>query len=78
MSTTTFRKRIKLGKGLYVNLSKGGISLSGSINLFGLGKISLNASPKTGIRRTISIPGTGISNRKTLIKPKKVKKSDTE
>lgn len=71
----SFKKRIKLANGLYLNLSKGGISLSGSVDLFGIGKISLNASPKRGIKRTISLKGTGLSNSAVIVKPVKKPKN---
>lgn len=50
-----FRKSIKLGKGVRMNISKSGVGLSGGIKGFRVG-----AGPK-GIRTTASIPGTGIS-----------------
>jgi hypothetical protein len=50
-----FRKRITLGKGLRVNLSKSGLSL-------GLGPhgMNVNLSPR-GLRSTVGIPGSGFS-----------------
>jgi hypothetical protein len=45
-----FRKRIRLGKGIWINLSKKGGSLS----------VGMNVSKK-GVRDTFSAPGTGIS-----------------
>jgi Protein of unknown function (DUF4236) len=50
-----FRKRIRLAKGVYWNLSKRGSSLS----IGGRGATA-NISKK-GIRDTFSVPGTGIS-----------------
>ena len=50
-----FRKRIRLAKGLYLNLSKRGGSLS-----FGGRGATMNISKK-GVRDTFSVPGTGIS-----------------
>lgn len=50
-----FRKTVKLGKGLSVNLSKSGGSVS-----FGPRGAKTNIS-KRGVRSTVSIPGTGIS-----------------
>ena len=52
-----FRKSIKVGKGVRVNIGKKGIS---SLSLGGKG-LTLNASEK-GIRATGSIPGSGILN----------------
>src|SRR5260370_38384536 len=50
-----FRKRIRLAKGLYLNLSKRGGSLS-----FGGRGATMNISKK-GVRDTFSGPETGIS-----------------
>ena len=50
-----FRKRIRLAKGLYLNLSKRGGSLS-----IGSRDATTNISKK-GVRDTFSLPGTGIS-----------------
>jgi hypothetical protein len=50
-----FRKRIRLGKGVYLNLGKRGSSLS----IGGRGA-TMNVSKK-GVRDTFSVPGTGIS-----------------
>jgi hypothetical protein len=50
-----FRKRIRLAKGLYLNLSKKGSSLS-----VGRRGATMNVSKK-GARNTFSVPGTGIS-----------------
>lgn len=50
-----FRKSFSLGKGVRLNLGKGGLSTS-----FRIPGLSLNVS-KRGIRPTASIPGTGIS-----------------
>ena len=57
------RKRIKLFAGVYLNISKTGISLSvsksgGTLN-FG----------KKGIKGTVSLKGTGISYSTVLVKP---------
>lgn len=54
-----FRKSIKLCKGARLNLSKKGIGISGGFKGFRVG-----VGPK-GVTRTVSIPGTGIYNRKT-------------
>ncbi|AXV67730.1 DUF4236 domain-containing protein (plasmid) [Pseudoalteromonas lipolytica] len=59
-----FRKSIKVGKGVRVNIGKKGIS---SLSLGGKG-LTLNASEK-GIRATGSIPGSGISHAKVVYKP---------
>jgi hypothetical protein len=50
-----FRKRIRLGKGVYLNLGKRGSSLS-----IGRRGATMNVSKK-GVRDTFSVPGTGIS-----------------
>ncbi len=50
-----FRKRIRLAKGVYWNLSKRGSSLA----IGGRGA-TVNISKK-GVRDTFSLPGTGIS-----------------
>jgi hypothetical protein len=50
-----FRKRIRLNKGLYINLGK----KSGSVSIGGNG-VTTNVS-KRGIRNTFSLPGTGLS-----------------
>jgi hypothetical protein len=50
-----FRKRIRLAKGIYINLSKKG----GSLSVGGRGA-TMNVS-KRGVRDTFSAPGTGIS-----------------
>ena len=50
-----FRKRIRLGKGIWINLSKKG----GSFSVGGRGA-TMNVSKK-GVRDTFSAPGTGIS-----------------
>lgn len=51
-----FRKSIKLGKGLRLNLSKSGIGFSWGIPGF---RVTKTAKGKT--RTTLSIPGTGVS-----------------
>ncbi len=50
-----FRKRIRLGKGIWINLSKKG----GSLSVGGRGA-TMNVSKK-GVRDTFSAPGTGLS-----------------
>jgi hypothetical protein len=50
-----FRKRIRLGKGIWINLSKKG----GSLSVGGRG-VTMNVSKK-GVRDTFSAPGTGLS-----------------
>jgi Protein of unknown function (DUF4236) len=50
-----FRKRIRLGKGIWINLSKKG----GSLSVGGRGA-TMNVSKK-GVRDTFSARGTGIS-----------------
>lgn len=51
-----FRKSISLGKGVRLNVSKRGVGVSGGVKGF---RVSTGPS---GTRRTISIPGTGISH----------------
>jgi hypothetical protein len=58
-----FRKRIRLAKGIYWNLSKKGSSLS-----VGRRGASLNVSKK-GVRDTFSVPGTGISYQTKRVAP---------
>lgn len=55
-----FRKSISLGLGLKINLSKSGIGFSWGTKGFRIGK-----SPDGKVRKTVSIPGTGISYTKT-------------
>lgn len=55
-----FRKSIPLGFGLKLNISKSGIGLS-----WGTKGLSISRSPKGKVRKTISIPGTGISYTQT-------------
>ncbi|MBV8375551.1 MAG: DUF4236 domain-containing protein [Verrucomicrobia bacterium] len=50
-----FRKRIRLAKGIWINLSQKGTSLS----VGGRG-VTTNISEK-GVREKFSVPGTGIS-----------------
>lgn len=57
------RKRIKIASGLYVNLSKGGTSVS----IGGRGA-SVNLGGKRGPRATVGLPGTGISYSTSLAK----------
>ena len=52
----TFRKRIRLAKGLHLNFSKNGLS---SISASPLRGLTFNTSSK-GTRRTVSLPGTGM------------------
>ena len=50
-----FRKRIRIAPGLWVNLSKGGVSLSEKI-----GSVTFNLGKK-GVSGNVSVPGTGLS-----------------
>jgi hypothetical protein len=50
-----FRKRIRLAKGLWINLSK----KAGSVSVGGRG-VTLNIS-KGGLHETVGLPGTGLS-----------------
>ena len=52
----TFRKRIRLAKGPYLNFSKNGLS---SVSASPLRGLTFNTSSK-GTRRTVSFPGTGM------------------
>ena len=61
-----FRKSINLGKGFKLNISKSGVGLSGGVK-----GARVSVGPR-GVRRTFSIPGTGISNTKTY-STKKIK-----
>ena len=66
----SFRKRLKIMKGLYLNFSKNGISTS-----VGGPGATLNFG-KNGTRVTTSIPGTGIRYSKKLSENKKETVSD--
>lgn len=61
-----FRKSIKLGGGLKLNLSKSGIGASWGIPGFRVTKKSTG-----GTRTTVSLPGTGLSYVKDKGKKKK-------
>jgi len=52
-----FQKRISLGKGFHLNVSKTGLSLS-----FGIPGLSVNLG-KNGLFVNGSLPGTGVSKR---------------
>lgn len=54
-----FRKSINLGKGFRLNISKSGIGVSGGVK-----GARVSVGPR-GVRRTFSIPGTGIRHTKT-------------
>jgi len=56
-----FRKSFSLGKLFRVNLSKSGIGVSAVVPGF---RVSL--SPKGKVRRTVSIPGTGLYQTQTI------------
>lgn len=60
----TFRKSINLGCGVRINLSKSGVGYS-----FGVPGARITRSPDGTIRRTTSIPGTGVSHRETISGP---------
>ena len=64
-----FRKSINLGKGFKLNISKSGVGLSGGVK-----GARVSVGPR-GVRRTFSIPGTGISNTKTY-STKKIKQKE--
>ena len=73
----TFRKRVRLGKGTYLNLSKSGISISQYLNL---SKSGISISQKVGTvtlnsRGNISANfGNGISYRTSLKSKSKKRK----
>ncbi len=50
-----FQKRIRIFKGLTINLSKGGVSLSAGVK-----GATVNLS-KRGTKTTVGLPGTGLS-----------------
>lgn len=56
-----FRKSRSLGKLFRVNLSKSGIGVSAGVPGF---RVSL--SPKGKVKRTVSIPGTGLYQTRTI------------
>jgi len=58
-----FRRSIRLGKGLRINVSKSGTSLS-----VGHRGATVNFGPK-GEKVTVGLPGTGLSYSKTIQKP---------
>jgi hypothetical protein len=55
-----FRRRLRIGRGLYLNVSKTGVSAS----IGGRGA-TLNVSRK-GVRTTVGLPGTGLSYQSRL------------
>lgn len=57
----SFRKAFNIGKLLRINISKSGIGFSAGIPGFRVG-----IDPKGKVRRTLSIPGTGIRETKVL------------
>ena len=59
---TRFRRTIQIMPGVKVNLSKGGMSFS-----LGRRGFTINVG-KNGVRRTVGIPGTGISNTEYISK----------
>lgn len=63
-----FRKRIKIVKGVWLNVGKTGVN---SLSIGG-GLFTLNIG-RQGIYITGSLVGTGISARKQLYKPKRKK-----
>lgn len=56
-----FRKRIKIFPGVYLNISKTGISFS-----FGTRGASVTAK-KDGVYGNLSVPGTGVYMRKKIV-----------
>jgi hypothetical protein len=51
-----FQRRIRLAPGLFLNVSKRGVSLS-----FGRPGATVNIGGKGGPRATVGLPGTGVS-----------------
>ncbi|MES1992425.1 MAG: DUF4236 domain-containing protein [Pseudomonadota bacterium] len=51
-----FQKRIRLAPGLFLNVSKRGVSLS-----YGRPGATVNIGGKGGPRATVGLPGTGVS-----------------
>lgn len=66
-----FRKSINLGKGFRLNISKSGIGLSGGVK-----GARVSVGPRS-VRRTFSIPGTGVSHTKTYSAKKLKKKAQS-
>lgn len=63
MKGLRFSKRIRLAPGVWLNLSKSGVSIS-----LGVPGLSLNLNEKAEVRASAGIPGTGISLTRKLIK----------
>ncbi|HAH97674.1 MAG TPA: hypothetical protein DF292_11985 [Firmicutes bacterium] len=68
-----FRKSFSLGKLFKVNLSKSGIGVSAGVPGF-----RMSLSPKGKVRRTVSIPGTGIYSMETIGDVKKTAQGGTQ
>lgn len=60
-----FQKRLRLGKGLWINLSKSGASLSA-----GRRGATVNLG-RRGVQGTLGIPGSGLSWRERLWTPRR-------
>mgnify|MGYP001433750354 CR=1 FL=1 len=58
-----FQKRLRLGRGLWINLSKSGASVSA-----GRRGATLNAG-RRGVHGTVGVPGSGLSWRERLVTP---------
>lgn len=56
-----FRKRIKIAKGLTINVSNGGVSAT-----VGRPGASVNVGSKNGPSATVGVPGSGVSYTKKL------------
>lgn len=61
-----FHKKIDLGAGVSLNVSKSGVSVSKKV-----GNATVNVNNKGKVKGTVSVPGTGVSYSKTLKKGKK-------
>lgn len=58
MASIRFHKRFKILPGVYLNISKTGISLS-----LGIPGLTTNLSTKRGVSYSVGMPGTGLSMR---------------
>lgn len=52
-----FRKIFNIGKGFHINLSKNGLGYSWGTKFFRIGKTA-----KGKVRKTVTLPGTGLSH----------------
>ena len=63
-----FKKSVKLGKGLKLNVSKSGLSVSAGVKG---ARVSMNSKGK--VKGTVGLPGTGLSYSSTLNSKSKAK-----